>query len=454
MASRRRQPAGGPQGCWGMEDEMKQRMTAWKVAGLGLAMATGMAASAAGETNLTAGRIVAEVLRANPELRIYEQALEAARAELKTAGRASVPVLQGEGGRIRSKNLDGSLAGEGAVWTASVQQTFEWPGRLSLRKAIANADVRLAEIGMARFRNALAGRARQLALGMAGEEEKARVAREVSDRFRALREVLVQRDPAGVTPLLEVRILEATELSLRRRAADRELAAGGQRIELNLLRGVAADAPVSVGWSVPGMMEAPGTQALMAAAATNNLGLQSRLAELGQQGLRTRLAKNERWPAIAVAPMYTEENGSTTDRFIKLGVSVPLPLWRGNASNVAAAAAREKQATAALEATRREVELHVLVAAQRYASRRDEMGRWRDDSARAFREAAELADRHYRLGAVPATTYVELQKQYLEAVETLLDTRRDALAAAVELEEATGIRLVREDEAGEAGGGR
>ena len=454
MASRRRQPAGGPQGCWGMEDEMKQRMTAWKVAGLGLAMATGMAASAAGETNLTAGRIVAEVLRANPELRIYEQALEAARAELKTAGRASVPVLQGEGGRIRSKNLDGSLAGEGAVWTASVQQTFEWPGRLSLRKAIANADVRLAEIGMARFRNALAGRARQLALGMAGEEEKARVAREVADRFRGLREVLVQRDPAGVTPLLEVRILEATELSLRRRAADRELAAGGQRIELNLLRGVAADAPVSVGWSVPGMMEAPGTQALMAAAATNNLGLQSRLAELGQQGLRTRLAKNERWPAIAVAPMYTEENGSTTDRFIKLGVSVPLPLWRGNASNVAAAAAREKQATAALEATRREVELHVLVAAQRYASRRDEMGRWRDDSARAFREAAELADRHYRLGAVPATTYVELQKQYLEAVETLLDTRRDALAAAVELEEATGIRLVREDEAGEAGGGR
>ncbi len=433
---------------------MKQRMTAWKVAGLGLAMATGMAASAAGETNLTAGRIVAEVLRANPELRIYEQALEAARAELKTAGRASVPVLQGEGGRIRSKNLDGSLAGEGAVWTASVQQTFEWPGRLSLRKAIANADVRLAEIGMARFRNALAGRARQLALGMAGEEEKARVAREVADRFRGLREVLVQRDPAGVTPLLEVRILEATELSLRRRAADRELAAGGQRIELNLLRGVAADAPVSVGWSVPGMMEAPGTQALMAAAATNNLGLQSRLAELGQQGLRTRLAKNERWPAIAVAPMYTEENGSTTDRFIKLGVSVPLPLWRGNASNVAAAAAREKQATAALEATRREVELHVLVAAQRYASRRDEMGRWRDDSARAFREAAELADRHYRLGAVPATTYVELQKQYLEAVETLLDTRRDALAAAVELEEATGIRLVREDEAGEAGGGR
>ncbi|MFM8421518.1 MAG: TolC family protein, partial [Verrucomicrobiota bacterium] len=127
------------------------------------------------------------------------------------------------------------------------------------------------------------------------------------------------------------------------------------------------------------------------------------------------------------------------------------PLWRSNASNVAAAEAREKQATAALEAARREVELKVLTSAQRYASRRDEMGRWRDDSVKAFREAAELADRHYRLGAVPATTYVELQKQYLEAVETLLDTRRDALSAAIDLEQATGLRLADEGTGAEGG---
>ena len=58
------------------------------------------------------------------------------------------------------------------------------------------------------------------------------------------------------------------------------------------------------------------------------------------------------------------------------------------------------------------------------------------------KSAAELADRHYRLAAVPVTTYVELQKQYLEAVETLLDTRREAIAAAAELEELTGLDLL------------
>lgn len=403
---------------------------------------------------VTTSALVEQVIRGNPELRLYEEALEAARAGIRTAGKASVPVFQGEAGGIRSRNLDGSLAGEGAVWTASVQQTLEWPGRLALRKAIANADVRLAELGLARFRNALAGRARELALGMAGEEEKARVAREVAERFRALRDVLVQRDPAGVTPLLEIRILEATELSVRRRASDRGLAAAGRRLELNVLRGESADAALALGWRAPVLAEAPGAQGLLAAAATNNLALQSRLAELAQQGLRTKLARNERWPAIAVAPMYSVEHGSTTDRFLKMGVSVPLPLWRSNESNVAAAAARERQAEAALAATRREVELRVLTAAQRYASRREEMERWREDSVKAFREAAELADRHYRLGAVPATTYVELQKQYLEAVETLLDTRLDALEAAVELEQATGLGLVLERASDEAGGVR
>jgi cobalt-zinc-cadmium efflux system outer membrane protein len=56
-----------------------------------------------------------------------------------------------------------------------------------------------------------------------------------------------------------------------------------------------------------------------------------------------------------------------------------------------------------------------------------------------FRDAAELADRHYRLGAVPVSTYVELQKQYLEAVEALLETKEEALKAAQELELLTGL---------------
>lgn len=391
----------------------------------------------AAETTVT--EVITEVLGGHPELRVYEGALAAVRAEAVTSTRLPHPVLSTEAGQARSRNLDGSFAGEGAMWSATVKQTFEWPGRLALRKAIANEDVHLAELGLERFRQALVGRVRELALGLAGADEKARVAREVADRFRALRDVLVQRDPAGVTPLLEIRILEATELSLRRRASDAELEASAQRIELNVLRGRSAEADLALRWTQPVLGDSRPVTELLAAASTNHFTLRTRMADLAQQGFRVRLAKNERWPAISVGPAYSSVDGSTRDRFLTVGLNVPLPLWKNNASNVAAAEARQRQAEAMLEAARRDVELQVLTAARRYEARREEMGRWREESIAAFREAAELADRHYRLGAVPSTTYVELQKQYLDAVESLLDTRRDALAAAVELEQATGL---------------
>ena len=67
------------------------------------------------------------------------------------------------------------------------------------------------------------------------------------------------------------------------------------------------------------------------------------------------------------------------------------------------------------------------------------MTKWRPDSAQQFKEAAALADRHYRVGAVPIATYIELQKQYLEAVEALLSTKREALEGGQELQRLTGL---------------
>jgi len=98
------------------------------------------------------------------------------------------------------------------------------------------------------------------------------------------------------------------------------------------------------------------------------------------------------------------------------------------------------QAETSYAVAQRDVERKVLESALIYERKVREMGKWRPDTVEHFREAAELADRHYRMGAVPVSTYVELQKQYLEAVEGLLDTRKEALEAAQSLELLTGLR--------------
>jgi cobalt-zinc-cadmium efflux system outer membrane protein len=388
----------------------------------------------------TLDALVAEALEKNPELTFYEAEIAAAKAGRKTAGLLGNPELSGGVGQKRVTG--GGLSAEGVAWSVSVVQPFEWPGRIGLRKAIANHDIELAQLGYERFKIALAGRVRTLAYGLFAAQEKSAAAAEVAERFKALREVLVQRDPAGLTPLLETRVIEATELNAQRKASEAALATQSALLELNQLRGVAPDTRLSVSQTQLAFRPPEDKSALLTLARTNNFELKVRAVELAQQGFRVDLARNERFPAISVGPTFSEENaGRDRERIIGVGISLPLPLWNRNKGNIEAAAARQMQAEVSLSVTERELQRKVVEAALTYETKLREMARWRPDSVQHFKEAAEVADRHYRLGAVPISTYVELQKQYLDAVEGLLDTKKEALEAAAQLELLTGIPL-------------
>ncbi|MCL4787897.1 MAG: TolC family protein [Verrucomicrobia bacterium] len=388
----------------------------------------------------TLDALVAEALEKNPELKFYDAEITAAKAGRKTAGLLANPQLSGDVGHNAQKF--GGLSAEGVAWSVSVVQPLEWPGRIGLRKAIANHDIELAQLGYERFKIALAGRVRTLAYGLFAAQEKSAAATEVAERFKALREVLVQRDPAGLTPLLETRVIEATELNAQRKASEAQLATQAALLELNQLRGVAPDTRLSVSQTQLAFRPSEDKSALMALARTNNFELKVRAVELAQQGFRVDLARNERYPTISVGPSYSEQKaGSEEQRIIGVGISLPLPLWNRNKGNIEAAAARQMQAEVSLNVTERELQRKVIEAALTYETKLREMARWRPDSVQHFKEAAEVADRHYRLGAVPISTYVELQKQYLEAVEGLLDTKKEALDSAAQLELLTGLPL-------------
>lgn len=384
--------------------------------------------------------LVAEALEQNPELKFYEAEIAAVKAGRKSAGLLANPEVSGGVGQKRVTG--GGLSDEGIAWSVSVMQPFEWPGRLGLRKAIANRDIELAELGYKRFKVALAARMRTLAHDLFAAQEKAAAANEVAERFQALREVLVQRDPAGLTPLLETRVIEATELNSQRKASDARILADNALLEMNQLRGGPPGDQLHVDKTQITFRPTSERAALLASAQTNNFELRMRAVELAQHGLRIDLARNERFPAISFGPSISEENAGDRERIIGVSVSLPLPLWNRNGGNIELAKARQTQAETALKVTQREMERQILAATSAYEAKLREMSRWRPDSVQHFKEAAELADRHYRLGAVPISTYVELQQQYLEAVESLLDTKRDALAAAAQLELLTGVSLI------------
>ena len=385
---------------------------------------------------VTLNALVADVLEHNPELNFYRAEIAAAKGGRRAAGSLANPEVSATLGNKRVSGI-----GDGVAWSVSAQQTIEWPGRVPLRKAIANRQIKLAELGLAQFRAALAARTRALSVTLFAAQEKAAATREVADRFQSLREVLVQRDPAGLTPTLEARIIEATELTLHRRASEAAMAEQAALLELNQLRGQPFTEAVNVQRPALSLPSAPNTDALFAAALANNFELQMRRAELEQQGFKVSLAKNERNPAFNVGPYASQEHTGDRETQIGLGVTLPLPLWNRNRGSIETAEARQQQAATSMLVTQRQIERQVAEQAMRYQAKLTEMGNWRADSIEKFQEAAALADRHYRLGAVPIATYIEMQKQYLEAVEALLDTKTDALEAGQQLELLTGISL-------------
>jgi cobalt-zinc-cadmium efflux system outer membrane protein len=385
--------------------------------------------------------LATEVVAQNPELAFYEAELAAARAGVRSAGALADPELTVSAGRKRVTDATGVLAGEGTAWSVSVSQTFEWPGRLALRKAIANREVALAELGLARFKTALATRARALTHGLQAAQERAAAAAEVAARYQALLELFLAREPGGITPLLETRVIEAQELTLQKRATEARLAVQAALVELNQLRGLPVDAPVTLAPVTLALRAAPAPDAALAAARENNFEFRAAKLELEQQGLVVSLARHEGRPSFTVSPYLTSENAGDKERTYGIGLSLPLPVRGRTGANLAAAEARRRQAETAVLVAQRNLERDVLTATHRLAAKLAESAQWSPDAARRFRDAAELADRHYRLGAVPISTYVELQNSYLDAIEALTATQQEVLEAASQLQLLTGLAL-------------
>ena len=388
----------------------------------------------------TVGSLVSAALESNPELNFYKAEIAAAKGERTTAGAIANPELNLRGGYKRANN-DGShqLLGEGAAWSVSIQQTFEYPGRLALRKAIANRQIELAELGYGQFKATLAARVRSMAFAIFVAQEKAATASSVADRYRALLEVLVQREPAGITPLLEMRILEANALTFQRRASLAILSAQSELLELNQLRGQPLDKPIWIGSPSLRFSSPPPNEALLAASRTNNFEFRLRQAELTQQGFKVSLARSERNPTVSIGPFFSDEKGAERERTVGLGISVPVPLWNRNQGNIQTANARLQQAEASLRVTQLHLERQIIAQGLTFQTKLKEMSQWSPDAVEKLREAAELADRHYRLGAVPIAIYIELQEKYLDALDAMLETKKEALEAGQQLEFLTGL---------------
>jgi cobalt-zinc-cadmium efflux system outer membrane protein len=412
---------------------MKQRhfyMAVILLAGARLALA---------QTN-SLDRVVRDALEGNPELLAAASELAAARGERRAAGQWKNPELSVEYGEKRVRDGMGDLTGKGNSQSYALAQTFEFPGKASLRKAIADRNIELAQLAFEQLRREVAARARLLGVEWAAADQEALAAREVADRSATLVAMLGRRVPAGAQSALDQRIIQASMVDIETRAREAEERRDNAGIALNVLRGRPAREPLQL--AVP-LVPPPGAapwESLWAGAQRSNFTLRSRNVELDRAGRALAQARLDAAPDLTIGPFFSKENAirDESEKVLGISASLPLPLWDSGRGRTDAARARVSLSDAARSQAFREVEQELARAHASCLATRRQLDRYPVSDLKHLRDGADLADRQYRLGAVQVQTYLDMQDQYLSALSGTLGTLREAHERFLRIQTLTG----------------
>ncbi len=390
-------------------------------------------------TPVDVAELVRQAVASNPERQAYVAALAAERELGSAASSNPNPVLSLEVGRKRLRDAGGAFLDEGQVWTASLSQTFEWPERLRLRRAIADRQTEAAKLGLGRFEQALEAKAAVLAYRLSRAQVRAQACEEVAERFAGLRKALVGRDPSGPAPTIELRSVEAAEVVARRRAEEARLALQQALLEMNQLRGAPSLAPLAVKAPVLALKDAPKLEELLAAAPQGNFSYRMQVLESEQLSLQSDLARSDSVPGFTAGPYISQDRVGGRETIVGLRFDLPLPVSGRSSAAERSANERRRQSNAAISAAWRDVEKDLGQTWLSYASKVDQLRMHKDDPAVRFSEAARLAESHYRAGALSLQLFMDAQAGYLEAVDSALLIQEQAVEAGFRLRELSGV---------------
>lgn len=396
--------------------------------------------AAGAEAPWTAEALVRRALEANVELRAWTAEVEAVRGDRTQAGLWKNPELAAEYGQRRTR--EPGEAREGSTVSLSITQTFEFPGKATLRKAIADHDVALAGLGLEQFRAALAGQVRLLAVRHSLAQAEAEAAGEIRQRCDDVLRLMRSKPTAGTAQWLELRVIEAGLIGLRRSARAAALELEDVRAELSRL----LDLPQRQAWVIVPVVHPPrrpgvSLDALVLAGLRHNTQLRMRAAELEKASRQADAARLEAAPDFSVGPFFSQDRAGGTEENFGASVTVAVPLWNWNQGAAAAARARRGQAGALLQDARQRVEAEIV---RRHRSFEACLREWEEtppDTVERLLAAADLADRHFRTGAVGAPLFLEVQREAIEAMRVRHETLRALWSDALDLELLCGGKL-------------
>ncbi|MCO5061607.1 MAG: TolC family protein [Kiritimatiellae bacterium] len=376
---------------------------------------------------LSISSVVAHARATHPLILEQESALRAALVLQRQAGIRPPPELDLEAGYKRAGE-DGYELGVALLFPV------ERSGKRSARRGVAESEVNIARVALDQACRDIELQVRTQCYAFLAAEADAEAAREVANRSHAMIELLKERPAAGPGMVLELRVIEAGLLALQKTARDREAERDIARAAINVLLGREPSAALDLSDELV-VSPKPLEFDSLAAAVERNPNVLKRWAEVERATQAVALSAYEASPDLQVGPYYSREEAGDVESVVGVALSVPLanrrarrgPLAERRAEAEAAWKAERMSALADVARLRRLYELAVQQANEMPAER-----------VEALRDAAALADRQYRLGAIPVSLFLEMQREYLAVQQLRHEALLNALTREAELTWALG----------------
>jgi len=392
-------------------------------------------------TSVSIDGLVEQALANNAELKTFEAEVEVARGQRTQAGFFKNPDVSFEVGGREVRDSENILQGNGTTMSISVTQTFEFPGKGTLRKAIANKNIEIAELGLEQFRLALGAQVRLLAYEHLAAITEADAAESVYKQSDDLAEQLGKANNYGARFDIEVRLVQASLVELGAAIKEASERREETRTRINALLGRPQKLPLRI--STP--FRAPGKSfdenALVFAAQTHNPLLQIRRSELDRAAKEITATRLDIAPDFAIGPFFSRDAAGDTEQNIGASVSATIPVWDWNIGNIHSAQARAAAAEALRVKAERDTESEILSRLRSYELTRRQLSRIPSGILNDIRGASTTANSQYLSGSIGAVLYLDSQSAYLNALRTSQNAVLDAWRALLDLNLLTGGRL-------------
>jgi cobalt-zinc-cadmium efflux system outer membrane protein len=404
-------------------------------------LAFSLASYALAQDKATIEELVSQALANNAELRVFDAQLAAAKGQRTQAGFFKNPIVSTEIGAREVRDSENVLQGNGTTFSIAVMQTFEFPGKGRLRKAIANKNIEIAELGLEQFRLALAGQVRLLAYEHLAAVAEAEAAESVYRQSNEIGSQLVSQTGFGARQQIEIRLIQASLVGLGVAIKEASLRREETRTKLNALLGLPQNMPLRIRDPLqPPHIRLDANRLVFAAQANNPL-LKIRQRELERAARELTAARLDIAPDFAIGPFFSRDVAGDTEQNVGAAISATVPLWDWNIGNIQSAKARRHAAEALRVKAERDTEAEVLSRFKAYELTRRQLGMIPSGLLQNVREASTLAGTQFRNGSINAQLYLDAQSAYLDALRTSQNAVLDAWRTLLDLNLLTGGNL-------------